>query len=167
MIVTHLDVSQSDEKQGFKYTIVHAGARKGDFNPHAPLSEEARQVLEAEVNRAYGMLVTATARNRALPESDVRRTEAALYFGNDAIAARLADRLGTRQDALNELRDMAAGSMTSTQSRRKPRMSEEAIAVEAKPAVDIESIQAAARKEGYAEAREIVELCALAAILFT
>ena len=42
VIVTHLDVSQSDEKLGFKYTIIHAGARKADFNPHAPLSEEAR-----------------------------------------------------------------------------------------------------------------------------
>ena len=96
--------ARSDEKLGYKYTIIHAGARKADFNPHAPLSEEARAVIEAEVERTYGMLVAAVARNRGLAEAAVRDTEAGLYFGSDAVNTRLADRMGTRQDALADLR---------------------------------------------------------------
>jgi len=161
VIVTHLDVSASDEKLGYRYTIVHAGARKADFNPHTPLSEEARRVLEAEVDRTYGLLVGAVARNRGVDESAIRDTEARLYFGGDAVAARLADRLGTRQDALAGLREAISARAVSIQLQGRSSMNEEQHAAEPS-AVDVEAIRAEARRQGYAEAREIVELCALA-----
>ncbi len=162
VIVTHLDVSQSDEKLGYKYTIVHAGARKADFNPHAPLSDEARKVLEAEVDRTYELLVNTVARNRGVPESAIRDTEAALYFGSEAVSANLADRMGTRQDALADLRTaMSGGSNVSIQLQGRTSMNEEQHAAEPS-AVDVDAIRAEARRQGYAEAREIVELCALA-----
>ena len=53
VIVSHLDMSVSDEKMGYRYTIVSAGARKADFNPHAPLSDEALR-YEAEADRRGG-----------------------------------------------------------------------------------------------------------------
>ena len=108
VIVSHLDVSANDEKLGYKYTIIHAGARKADFNSHAPLSDDARNILAAEVDRTYGMLVSTVAKNRGVAESAVRDTEAGLYFGSDAVNAKLADMLGTRQDALNDLRNATA-----------------------------------------------------------
>jgi len=161
VIVTHLDVSASDEKLGYRYTIVHAGARKADFNPHTPLSEEARRVLEAEVDRTYGLLVSAVARNRGVDESAIRDTEARLYFGGDAVAAQLADRLGARQDALAGLREAISARAVSIQLQGRSSMNEEQHAAELS-AVDVEAIRAEARRQGYAEAREIVELCALA-----
>ncbi len=161
VIVTHLDVSASDEKLGYRYTIVHAGARKADFNPHTPLSEEAHRVLEAEVDRTYGLLVGAVARNRGVDESAIRDTEARLYFGGDAVAAQLADRLGTRQDALAGLREAISARTVSIQFQGRSSMNEEQHAAEPS-AVDVEAIRAEARRQGYAEAREIVELCALA-----
>jgi signal peptide peptidase SppA len=163
VIVSHLDVTGSDEKLGYKYTIVHAGARKADFNPHTPLSEEARQVLEAEVDRTYSLLVTAVARNRRLSESAIRGTEAALYFGSDAVNAGLADRLGTRQEALADLRQAVSARSVSIQPQGRTSMNENETAAGAQqPAVDLEEIRAEARRQGYAEAREVVELCALA-----
>jgi len=166
VIVTHRDVSASDEKLGYKYTIIHAGARKADFNPHAPLSEEARAVIETEVERTYDLLVGAVARNRGTAEADIRGTEAGLYFGSDAVAARLADRIGTRQEALADLRAaISAGALVIQPQKRKTSMNEEQLAAEATPSaaeVDVEAIRAEARRQGYAEAREIVELCALA-----
>ncbi len=157
VIVSHLDVSASDEKRGYKYTIIHAGARKADFNPHEPLSEEARGVIEAEVERTYGLLVAAVARNRGLPEAAVRQSEAGLYFGGDAVAARLADLVGTRAEALTELRNAIGGrTAVSIQPKGRTTMNQEELAAETATAV------AEARRAGYAEAREIVELCALA-----
>ncbi len=163
VIVTHLDVSASDEKQGYKYTIIHAGARKADFNPHAPLADEARAVIEAEVDRTYQMLVTAVARNRGLAEAEVRGTEAGLYFGSDAVGARLADHMGTRQDALSDLRKTISGAQAASTQLRGTVMNNEQSAAEATPsAANIEAIRAEAHRQGYADAREIVELCALA-----
>jgi len=162
VIVTHLDVSGNDEKLGFKYTILHAGARKADFNPHTPLTEEARAAIEAELSRTYGMLVKAVARNRGLAEAAIRDTEAARYFGDGAIQVRLADRMGTRAEALGDLRQAQARPTISIQRGGKT-MNEEPVRIESiEPAVDIEAMRAEARRHGYAEAREIVELCALA-----
>lgn len=154
VIVTHLDVSANDEQRGFKYTILHAGARKADFNPHVPLTEEARSTIEAELNRTYGMLVKSVARNRRLSEAAIRETDAARYFGDEAIPAGLADRMGTKASALFDLRQAVARPSNSIQRGGKKAMSEETI--------DIEAIRAEARSQGYAEAREIVELCVLA-----
>jgi signal peptide peptidase SppA len=163
VMVTHLDMTGNDEKLGFKYTIVHAGARKADLHPHVPLSEEARQVLEAAVDRTYGMLVAAVARNRGLSEAAIRGTEAAVFLGSDGVNVRLADRMGTPEAALNDLRAAIGGRSTLFQPGGKTTMNEEPVRTEiAAPAVDIEAVRAEARKQGYAEAREIVELCALA-----
>ena len=157
VIVTHLDMSANDEQRGYKYTIIHAGARKADFNPHTPLTEEARAAIEAELNRTYGMLVKAVARNRAVPESAIRDTEAGRYFGDEAIPMGLADRMGTKASALSDLRQATARPTISIQRGGKKVMSEETI--------DLEAVRAEARNQGYAEAREIVELCVLAGML--
>ncbi len=154
VIVTHLDTSANDDQRGYKYTIIHAGARKADFNPHTPLSEEARAAIEAELNRTYGMLVKAVARNRDMSESAIRDTDAARYFGDEAIPIGLADRMGTKVSALSDLRQAVARPTISIPRGGKKVMAEETI--------DIEAIRAEARSQGYAEAREIVELCALA-----
>ncbi|HWQ55160.1 MAG TPA: S49 family peptidase [Bryobacteraceae bacterium] len=161
VIVSHVDVSASDEKLGYKYTIIHAGARKADFHPHAPLSEEAYGVLAAEIERTYGLLVSTVARNRGVAETSIRETEAALYFGGDALAAGLADRIGTRQEALADLRGTVKARNTSIHLQGRTSMNEEQHAAEPS-AVDIEAIRTEARRQGYAEAREVVELCALA-----
>jgi signal peptide peptidase SppA len=163
VIVTHLDVSESDQKRGYKYTVVHAGARKADFNPHAPLSEEARAVMEAEVERTYELLVATVARNRGLAEAAIRQTEAGLYFGNDAVKARLADHMGTRQAALADLRNAISGATAASIQLKGQAMNEEERAAEATPsAADIEAIRAEAYRQGYADAAEIVDLCELA-----
>lgn len=163
VIVSHLDVSGNDEKMGYRYTIVSAGARKADFNPHAPLSEEAKIVLEGEIARTYGLLVNTVARNRGLPEAAVRGTEAGLFFGSDALNVKFADRLGTRQDALADLRAVIAPAGVSIQTQGRTSMHEEPFAAETQAsAVNLDAIRAEARRQGYADAREIVELCALA-----
>ena len=113
------------------------------------------------------------ARNRGLAEAAVRDTEAGLYFGSDAVNTRLADRMGTRQDALADLR-AAIESRFSTraalsapiQPKGETTMNQETeVQAEPKqPAVDVEAIRTEARRQGYAEAREIVELCGLAGL---
>lgn len=104
VIAMHADQSRKDEQDGYRFTAIYAGSHKNDFNPHAPLSDDARAALQAEVDRLYGIFTESVAQHRGLTVEAVRETEARLYFGGDAVAAGLADRIGTLRDAVAAMR---------------------------------------------------------------
>ena len=159
IIAMHLDQSGWDKEQGLQYTTVFEGARKNDFSPHEPLTEDARTVLQSEAARLYGMFVEAVARRRNLSADTVRGTEAGVLRGEEAIAAGLADRIGTFRQALGE---MTAFANQIRFVKGETSVSETTQAAATAPAVDIEAVQAEARQKGYAEAAEIVDLCGIA-----
>jgi len=103
VIAMHADQSVRDAQDGVRYTTVFAGARKNDLNPHEPISDEAHAFLKSEVDRIYGLFVDTVASHRGLSSEAVRATEAGVFFGNDAVAAGLADAVGNFDDVLNEL----------------------------------------------------------------
>lgn len=113
VIALHVDQSQRDAMSGLRYTAVYAGDRKNDMSPHAPLSTDAAQALQAEVDRLYGLFVSTVAVNRNLSAQDVQDTEAGLYFAQDAIDAGLADVVGTLDDALIALSEELLTKTTS------------------------------------------------------
>jgi signal peptide peptidase SppA len=159
IIAMHLDQSGWDAANGLRYTTIFAGDRKNDFNPHEPLSEGARDVLVAEVNRLYGMFVDAVARRRSVSAENVHATEAGILYGDDSVAQGFADRVGTFRDAL--------AAMTGSLSKPKftkggTTVSETTQAATSPPVPDLAAIEANAREQGYAEAAEIVVLCAIA-----
>ena len=158
----HLDWSEYNRKLGVKVTYIAEGEGKTDGNPNEPLSEAARAALEAEVARLYGLFVEAVARRRGLSEQAIQDMGAALKYGPEAVAAGLADRTGTFRTALA---DLAAFVRPTSIPQGGRRMKEETVRAETpEPTVDLEAIRAEAHREGYAEAREIVELCALAGL---
>ena len=159
IIAMHLDQSGWDAANGLRYTTIFAGDRKNDFNPHEPLSEGARDVLVAEVERLYGMFVDAVARRRGLSAAAVRATEAGILYGADSVARGFADRIGTFREALAAM----------TESLSKPKftkggtpVSEANQAATSPPVPDLVAIEAQARDQGYAESAEIAVLCAIA-----
>jgi ClpP class serine protease len=99
IVMCHADQSDYDKKQGFRYEYIYFGERKIDGNPHEPLSDGARAVLEAEGRRCYGMLTQAVARNRGMTLKAVKGTEAGVFFADQAITAGLADEVGTTEAA--------------------------------------------------------------------
>jgi capsid assembly protease len=114
VIAVHMDQSGFDEKMGRKYTAVYAGARKNDFSTHQPLSDDARENLQGEIDRLYEMFVASVARNRGLAPALIRKTDAGLYWGEKAISAGLADQVGSFDDALAAV---TQASRTSRQAR--------------------------------------------------
>jgi len=159
--VEHLDWSEFNRKLGVKVTYIAEGEGKTDGNPNEPLSEAARATLEAEVARLYGLFVSAVATRRGVTEAALRELGAALKYGPDAVTAGLADRTGTFRDALADL--TASAKPISISRGGKNIMTEETVRRETPElTIDIEALRAEARLQGYGEAREIVELCALA-----
>lgn len=103
VIAMHVDQSAKDAQDGVRYTAVFAGDRKNDLNPHQPITGEAQAFLQAEVNRVYGLFVETVAKHRGLRAEDVVATQAGLLFGQDAVAAGLADAVGSFNEALAQL----------------------------------------------------------------
>lgn len=132
VIAVHVDQSKMDEKIGLKYTAVFAGAHKNDFSSHAPLSEDAHALLQAEIDRCYGDFVGTVARNRSMKEALVRRTEAKCFWGETAIAEGLADQVGNCDEALDAMRS----AIKSRSQARVPASAEAQIIVKGESNMD-------------------------------
>ncbi len=91
VIALHIDQSVRNAQNGLSMTALYAGAHKNDATPHAPLTPQATDALQTEIDRLYALFVDHVAAMRGLDAAAVRATEAALYFGEDALAAGLAD----------------------------------------------------------------------------
>lgn len=101
VVAAHIDISGFDEKMGLDYSFIHAGERKVDYTMHRPLSDEARERLQAEVDRLYGLFTASVARNRGMAEDAVRGTQAGMFFADNAVAVGLADRVATLDAVLD------------------------------------------------------------------
>ena len=110
VVAVHIDESAADAQAGLAWTYMFAGATKVDGNPHQPLSDRARAVIQADVDELYAELCALVATNRRMSVEAVRGTEAAVYRGEAAVRMGFADRIGTLDQAIAE---MAAGLETS------------------------------------------------------
>jgi signal peptide peptidase SppA len=105
VIAMHIDQSGMDAKAGLQYTPIVAGAHKNDLSPHTAITDEARAMLQAEVDRLYGLFIDTVASHGRLSADALRATEAGLYFGDAAVTAGLADAVATFDDTLAEMAD--------------------------------------------------------------
>jgi len=103
VIATHIDVSEADKKDGIKFTTVFAGSKKNDLSPHEPISDEAVNDLQNEVNRLYEIFVETVSRNRNLSAEQVRDTQAATYFAENSVAIGLTDEIASTEKMFEEI----------------------------------------------------------------
>ena len=103
VVMRHIDASKRLEQDGYSVTHIHAGAHKVDGHPFAPLSDEVRTDLQAEVDKVYDLFVATVAENRGIPEAAVRATEARIYTGDEAVKMGLADRVETPDQLIARL----------------------------------------------------------------
>lgn len=110
VVTGHLDVSGAMEKGGLKYTFIFAGKHKVDGNPYEPLSEDVKARIQARIDELYEVFVSTVARNRGLEEQAVRDTEALCFTATQAVSNKLADKIGSLDDAVSAF----AGELSST-----------------------------------------------------
>ncbi len=116
VIAKHMDRSVMEERAGVKVTTVFAGAHKNDLSPHEPLTDQSMTYLQDLVNDSYSMFINAVAEYRGLNIEAVRKTEAGVYRGEQAIAAGLADRLEAPTHALDNI----TRAIALSRSERRP-----------------------------------------------
>lgn len=108
VIALHVDQSLKDAKDGLNYTAFFAGSHKNDFSPHEPLSPQASNALQAEVDRLYDIFVNQVAQMRGLTSDAVRATQAGVFYGEQAVAVGLADAVMPLQQVLSEFANVLA-----------------------------------------------------------
>lgn len=121
VVYMHLDRSQAVKDKGFKPTFLHAGAFKIDGNSMQPLPDDARARIQDQIDQVYALFLDTIGQLRpALGRDGARKTEAGKFFGQRAVEAGLADRIGGL-DALKT----AFPRNTSFEIRSKTTMSDE------------------------------------------
>ncbi len=91
VICLHVDVSKMLEKEGLTVTVLKYGANKADGQPVIPLSDAARDRIQADIDTIGELFVDSVARYRGIAATKVRAQEAGVFLGAKARDAGLAD----------------------------------------------------------------------------
>ena len=171
VVAVHTDQSAADKEMGFSYSFIHAGRHKIDANPHEPLSDSVRDSIQQDVDALHQQFAALVAGHRKqLSLGAVLGTEAAVYRGQAAIAAGLADRVGTLAEALDALR--AHESPKSQKEKTMTHMESEPVVMAKEPssapsmatptiqehAVDMSQIEAQVESRLRAQMSELAEI---------
>jgi signal peptide peptidase SppA len=104
VVMMHQDISRAADAQGVTTSFIHAGKYKVEGNEFSPLENEARANLQAMVDSYYSDFVAAVAKGRGVGVAEVRDGfgQGRMVRAKAAVEARMADRVGTLDDVINE-----------------------------------------------------------------
>jgi signal peptide peptidase SppA len=103
VITMHVDITKALDEMGVKVTTIQYGKRKSDSYPTTPLSKDARERMQAEIDVLGQMFVDLVARNRGIDASTVRETEAGCFLGEAGVEVGFADAVMPVDQAISEL----------------------------------------------------------------
>lgn len=91
------------EKVGLKAFTLKTGQFKDAGSPVRPMQAEERAMLQGVIDSAHGQFIRAVAEGRRIPLEEVKKiADGRVFTGEQALALKLVDKLGTLQDAVEE-----------------------------------------------------------------
>ena len=120
VVAIHSDMSGALDQKGIAVTLIHAGARKVDANPYQPLPETVRTRIAGELEdlRQLFAETVAEGRGRRLDTLRALGTEAAVFRGEAAVYAGLADEVA---DPVTAFRAFAAAPRGTSTLKTNPK----------------------------------------------
>jgi ClpP class serine protease len=103
------DYSQQNAQRGVRVALIASGARKADGHPDQPLSEAEIANTQAIVDSMGGVFFELVARGRGLTPEGVSQLEAKVFHGATAVAAGLADQVGSLKTVLAMVAGFSSG----------------------------------------------------------
>lgn len=108
VIIKLSNIEQLMDKIGIKATVIKTGKYKDSGSPLRELTAEDRAMFQSVIDSTHNQFIKAVASGRKLPEEEVRRiADGRVLSGEQALALKLVDRLGTFQDAIDEAGKLA------------------------------------------------------------
>lgn len=121
VVVAHRSVEKALELAGVDVTLIYAGSHKVDGNPFEQLPPDVRDEIQASIDSTRDQFAQKVADYTGLKKARVLATEAAVYTGQDAIKAGLADQIVNYADAIQTMADALKTkpelSMTTTTAK--------------------------------------------------
>ena len=103
VIVTRPDVTKANELAGITYHQIASGEYKTDGDPDVAVTAAELARTKERVMFHAGLFFDAGARATGLSVDEIRAQKAALYLGQNAVAARLADGVSTLAECVARL----------------------------------------------------------------
>lgn len=105
VLIQHVDNSKAIEWSGRKVTMITAGKFKGDGNPYSPLSDSAREGLQALCDDYYKLFVSAVAHQRGVTADEVKNGfgQGRVVLAQEAVRQGMVDRVETLEQTLQRL----------------------------------------------------------------
>lgn len=105
IFASHEDVSKMYDQMGVKVNLISAGKFKTEGNPYEPLSDDARNALQGQVNDYYNLFTAAVARGRGTDQKTVKSGfgEGRVVLAQQAVKEGMADRVATLDQTLAKL----------------------------------------------------------------
>jgi protease-4 len=95
-------------KIGMKAFTLKTGKYKDAGSPVRPITDQDKAMLQAVIDSAHSQFVKAVAEGRRLPVEEIRKiADGRIFTGEQALALKLIDRIGTLQDAIEEAGKLA------------------------------------------------------------
>jgi protease-4 len=118
VIFPHIAVRKLLDKLGIDVELLHEGRHKDAYQGLRPLTDEERTKLQAVAHDSYESFVAMVARERRRPVEEIRALATGEFWsGRRALELGLVDRLGDREEALEEL-----SRLTGVSSRKAVRV---------------------------------------------
>ena len=148
VVATHVDVSASEAQKGRKTTEITAGKYKRIASSYAPLSDEGRATIQAEVDHVCTIFVDNVATNRGVSVDTVlaQMADGRVFLGQQAINAGLVDGVSTLADLISTLSQDPASLPAGAGS-----------AQETQPPLSLENPMPITREQLAAEAPELLQ----------
>lgn len=102
VITAHADLSEALAKEGIKPTLVTSSEFKGEGNPYEPLSDEAREEMQAGVDHFHDLFVTDVAKGRGVGKKVVKASfgKGRLLRAPQALEVGMVDAIESNEEAL-------------------------------------------------------------------
>lgn len=116
VIDTLVSVADANAKQGVTVKLITSGARKADGNPNAEITPEAEAATQGAVDDLAEMFFAHVAEARGIDAAAIRKLEAGVFLGAEAVRIGLADEVMTFPEMLaatatgQEMKTMATKS---------------------------------------------------------
>ncbi|MBB5444643.1 MULTISPECIES: S49 family peptidase [unclassified Paraburkholderia] len=103
VVAAHVDVSKALDNAGIAVTFFHYGDRKVDGHSEIPLTDEAFNRFQADVDELGELFVATVARNRNMSIEAVRGTQASTFLGAAGVEIGFADAVMAPDEAFRSL----------------------------------------------------------------